>query len=429
MMTVQRKRRLRDKIQTSRGRLMESNPFFGLLLMYMQFVAVPGMKNMSTDGISIYFSPDFLDRLYDSEVDFILCHQIVHIISGHIWRLSDRQDEDYHFACDIKTNAHLTACGFKEERYPHLGEVHCRIPRCEDDPSEMTPEEIYGSLPYSLYMLDEKARSRYLVDSDLWWDKEADSDTEGEIIIEKPEAEGQYRNDSRTETDSSGAESLRQEWQSRTAAAVSSMEGDRSDSEGAGAAPDFAKRMIEKIRKPDVDWRKVLDNFIQERICDYSFSPPDRRFYDTGFFLPDFNEKEFVSKDVLFMVDTSGSIDDDELSAVYSEICGAAEQFGGKLRGMLGFFDSAVTPPLPFETVGDLMKIIPYGGGGTDFSVIFDYVRSNYKEEEPACIVIFTDGQGIFPAESAAMGIPVLWVINDVDITPPWGRVTHIMPV
>ena len=128
------------------------------------------------------------------------------------------------------------------------------------------------------------------------------------------------------------------------------------------------------------------------------------------------------------MADTSGSVRDRELAIVYSEIKGAIEQFGGKLTGKLGFFDADVTPPLPFDSVSDLMKIIPYGGGGTDFRVIFEYIRENCSKELPACIVIFTDGDGPFPDESEALGVPVLWVINNLRFTPPWGKVTRIMP-
>ena len=71
MMTEQRKQRLRKKIQESRGRLMDTHPFFALLLMYLKYVAVPGMKKISTNGRCIYFAPDFLDKLYDGEMDYI----------------------------------------------------------------------------------------------------------------------------------------------------------------------------------------------------------------------------------------------------------------------------------------------------------------------------------------------------------------------
>lgn len=444
MMTKQRRLRLRQKIQASRGRLIASHPFFGLLLMYLKFVAISDMKKMSTNGRCIYFSPDFVDKLYDHELDYILCHQIMHIIYGHIWRPYDREGDDYHFACDIQINTLLTRCGFIEERYAHLGNVYRKVPTKDSTPIEMTPEEIFASLPYSLYVFDERTRSKFLMDSDLWWNEKDDTGSFGEIVIDLPELDGMLReskdepggcsaadgDSEETDGGSGGSEGdLKQEWQGRAASAASGVASMGDDSKGYDDVPDFVKRMIDKMKEPTIDWKKILNNFVQERICDYSFAPPDRRFSDSEFFLPDFNEKDFVSKEVLFMVDTSGSVEDEDLAIVYSEIRGAIEQFGGKLTGKLGFFDADVTPPLPFENVGDLMSIIPYGGGGTDFTVIFDYIRNNCKDELPACIVIFTDGDGPYPSESEAMGIPVLWMINNFDITPPWGKTTRIIPV
>ena len=70
--------------------------------------------------------------------------------------------------------------------------------------------------------------------------------------------------------------------------------------------------------------------------------------------------------------------------------------------------------------------IRPKGGGGTSFEVIFDYVRSEMADREIASIIIMTDGQAPFPDESSAMGIPVLWMINNEDITPPWGKVARL---
>ena len=440
MMTKQRKLRLKQKIQASRGRLMASHPFFALLLMYLKFVAVPDMKKMSTNGRCIYFAPDFVDKLYDYELDYILCHQIMHIVYGHIWRLYDREGDDYHFACDILINTLLMDCGFVEDRYAHLGNVYRNVPNKGKRNAEMTPEEIYQHLPYSLYVFDAQTRSKFLIDSDIWWNEKADNGSLGEIILDVAELDGMLRESkgglgscSSEEGDSGatdgGEGELKQEWQGRVASAARSLTNSGKGSDGFGNVPDFVKRMISKMKEPTIDWKKILDNFVQECICDYSFAPPDRRFSDTDFFLPDFNDKDFVSKEILFMVDTSGSVKDADLAIVYSEIRGAVEQFSGKLTGMLGFFDVDVTPPLPFENVGDLMRIIPYGGGGTDFRVIFDYIRNHYKGELPACIVVFTDGDGPYPPPTEAMGIPVLWIINNLRITPPWGKVARIIPV
>ena len=63
-----------------------------------------------------------------------------------------------------------------------------------------------------------------------------------------------------------------------------------------------------------------------------------------------------------------------------------------------------------------------YGGGGTDFRVVFEYIRHEMSDQLPACIVIFSDGIGPYPAEVQALGIPVLWIINNIKTTPPLGK-------
>lgn len=101
--------------------------------------------------------------------------------------------------------------------------------------------------------------------------------------------------------------------------------------------------------------------------------------------------------------------------------------FDGRLEGKLGFFDADVKEPVSFSNATDLGHIKPKGGGGTDFRPIFTYVRDNYRNEYPACIVIFTDGYAPYPNESDALGIPVLWLINNEDMTPPFGKVARIL--
>ena len=92
------------------------------------------------------------------------------------------------------------------------------------------------------------------------------------------------------------------------------------------------KRALGQRKRATLDWRKLLIEFLQEEVNDYSFSPPDRRYDDSPFFLPDFNEKDYLVKEILFMVDTSGSVDEEQLTAAYAEMCGVVEQFNGKIK-------------------------------------------------------------------------------------------------
>lgn len=170
----------------------------------------------------------------------------------------------------------------------------------------------------------------------------------------------------------------------------------------------------------------VLNDFVQQEIVDYSFTPPDRRFDENPFFLPDFNDKDDLVEDILFMIDTSGSMSDGMITAAYSEVKGAIDQFDGKLKGWLGFFDAAIVAPKPFTNEEEFKIIKPAGGGGTDFQIIFEYVQKHMQGKLPACIIILTDGYAPFPREKLAGGIPVLWLLNNKNVAPPWGKVARI---
>ena len=180
------------------------------------------------------------------------------------------------------------------------------------------------------------------------------------------------------------------------------------------------------MKEPQTDWREILIDFLQEEVVDYSFMPPDRRFDDNPFFLPDFNDKDINPEKILFMIDTSASMSDDMVTDAYSEVKGAIDQFDGKLKGWLGFFDAVVIEPVPFEDEDEFKVIKAAGGGGTSFHVIFEYVKKYMEDDLPVSIIILTDGYAPFPKENAAMNIPVIWLINNDEVNPPWGKVARI---
>jgi len=226
---------------------------------------------------------------------------------------------------------------------------------------------------------------------------------------------------------SADGEILGELWVKRFADACEAVQV-RDPSNTRGLFPAFAQRIWGQLTKPQIDWRTVLNEFVQLEINDYSFCPPDRRYYDSPFFLPDWNawgQGDQVS-DILFMIDTSASVSDAMMTAAYSEIRGAMEQFGGMLQGWLGFFDAGIIEPVRFETVEQLEAIRPAGGGGTDFYIIFEYVKRHMGQTPPACIIILTDGYAPFPQEEMAMGIPVLWLICNDRVEPPWGKLARI---
>lgn len=435
-MTERRIEKLKILISESRARLLDHNPSFALLLMYLRFVAVPDMKKVSTDGITVFFNPQFIEKLTKTELDYVLCHQIMHIVFGHLETSSSLGSdlEDFHFACDIYINDNLSRAGFPVERYSHLGEMSCQIPwKKEFIVTDKTEVEIYEALPISLSYFDDRTRNRYLVDNHDFWHSRYALTEKDTVIIDFPKLDSTTELEVKYEDErDKGKDGMPQDGNYANAAgndlkafvysALKATQG----SNGKGDNHHVLSRALGRRKKSSLDWRKLLIEFLQEEVNDYSFSPPDRRYDDCPFFLPDFNEKDYLVKEILFMVDTSGSVSENELTAAYNEMCGVVEQFNGKISGKIGFFDDEVYPAVDFQSVKDILDIAPMGGGGTSFGIIFDYVKNEFKAQKPNCIIIFTDGQAEFPDEIEAMGIPVFWIINNYDITPPWGRIARI---
>ena len=400
------------RLLMSRMRILFTNGFYGLLLMHMEFAIDTRVKTACTDGRKIYFGPSFLSNLTDDELDFVMMHEVMHCALQHCFRGKDLDHEGFNIACDIVVNSNILASRNGNLKYITLskyGEAMHRTPK-GDEGCYYTAEQVYEMLP--VRNTKKKGQGSH-----------AKSSGDGD----KVSADGDWDDHSRWGT-AGDEDVLKDEWASRlqTAAEAISV---RQSATGQGLLPMCAERLLKELRKPQTDWRTILNVFVQEEITDYSFTPPDRRFDGGDFYLPDYNEKDEAVKDILFMVDTSASMSDDQITTAYSEIKGAIDQFGGRLRGWLGFFDAEIVEPKPFDSIDAFKTIRPYGGGGTRFDIIFNYVRKK-MDPMPVSIIIMTDGYAVFPKESAAMGIPVLWLLvnegSGEPVNPPWGKVARV---
>lgn len=446
------------RLLISRMRILCNHGLFGLLLMHITYSLDDGTATAYTNGERIAFSPEFLDGLSDSELDFVMMHEILHIVLQHCLRSDENDPELYNMAADIVVNSIIMAENGGDPRSITLSKYGESMHKAPDgkEGSVYTAEEIFQ-------MLCSSPKSRKLgkgnasgggglnkgdsgkaddpgkdiskeenSDKGIQGNDENTSPSQEKGRAQKKQAKPQSGNHSRGTWDdhsrwgkTENDDILRDVWVKRFCDACKAIS-IRDPGNSRGTIPMFAQRMLDELMKPQTDWRRILSDFIQEEINDYSFSPPDRRFDDCPFFLPDFNEKDETVKDILFMIDTSGSMSDKMITAAYSEVKGALDQFNGKLRGWLGFFDAEIIEPKPFSSLDEFMVIKPAGGGGTDFQIIFEYVDKHMIEEPPASIIILTDGYAPFPKEELAKGIPVLWLINNEKVDPPWGKVARI---
>lgn len=401
------------RLLLSRMRLLCNHGFYGLLLMHMIYTVNEAVETACTDGVRITFGTKFLDTLSDSELDFVMMHEILHVALQHCLRSDPEDPEAFNIAADIVVNSNILLENGMKPGSITLGKYGTSMHLAPDgkEGHEYTAEQVYAMLRKTPR---KKGSGRGSGFAEGRAEKRLATGLPGQTWDDHSQW-GKYEED----------DTLREVWVKRFEDAAKAIE-IRDPSNQRGLLPLFAQRILKDLRKPQTDWRTILNDFVQEEVVDYSFTPPDRRFEDSPFFLPDFNGKEDTVEDILFMIDTSASMSDDMITAAYSEVKGAIDQFDGKLKGRLGFFDAAIIEPKPFENEDDLKIIRPAGGGGTDFQIIFEYVHQHMADRLPASIIILTDGYAPFPQEKLAGGIPVLWLLNNEDVTPPWGKTARI---
>ncbi len=471
------------RFQNVRLNLLRKQPFYALLLMHMKFALDKTCEHSYTDGNRIAFNPDFLEDIDDTELEFVLMHNVLHAALSHPFRVQADYDlEVFDQACDIVVNSNiLYSFGGKDlskitlKKYgvmPHLA------PSGKEG-YELTLKQVYNELMCAQGKSAKKKKkglgeAKESGNSDVQNRKaedKADSEADGKVNERSKDASTQNsssesggekydsleaikaamlaKNKSLAMALSKNAEeekcktesqnphfddhsfwegddedkSQRDQWNDRVMRVTDTVLEKEDAHVGYGGPPLCAKRLVKALREPEVDWRALLNTFVQEEINDYSFTPPDKRMDDCPFFLPDFNEKDESVKNIWFLIDTSGSIGDKQISAAYSEIISAMDAFNNKLEGLLSFTEVFVTDPIPFCDPEELLSIVPVGGGGNDFGEIFRYMQRNMMDNPPASIVILTDGYDTYPKEEEAMGVPVLWLINNQDAhLPPWGK-------
>ena len=190
---------------------------------------------------------------------------------------------------------------------------------------------------------------------------------------------------------------------------------------GFGKGIGSLERLLNKLNAPRVNWQVLLRQFL--RLCrggSYSWMRPNRRFISRGLYLPGRQGKSFSG---IVALDTSGSTTD------------ALPQFVAELTGLLksfGKFDLSIiecdamiqqiwtvssNEPMP-----DLTQHRFEGGGGTDFTPVFDYIRDHHLT--PNVLIFFTDGYGSCPENKPPY--PVLWMLTKDGKAPvPWGQVIY----
>jgi predicted metal-dependent peptidase len=191
-----------------------------------------------------------------------------------------------------------------------------------------------------------------------------------------------------------------------------------------GKVPSGIWLMIDKLISPKMDWRSMLDVHIRSaQKDDYSYARISRKSFATGAILPSPGILDTI--DICVAIDTSGSMSDEQLRDILSEIKGIMLTFRD-FRLRVWTFDAKVHPQsfkeFSGENIDEIDEYKMYGRGGTVLEVNWSFMRKN--DIEPTRLIIFTDG------EVASWGDPnycdTLFVIHgNPGIKAPWGITAH----
>lgn len=369
-----------SNIDRAKSQLLLHQCFFASLLLRMPVREDERVPTMGTNGKEIVYNSKFVDSLPVPELISVLCHEIYHIIFEHMLRRGRRDMEKWNIATDYAINLLLHDARMPLPKMALLNEAY----------KGMYAEQIYDKLPNIKTL---KLPDGWCIGSvEDMTDKDGRGLTEDEIAEISKEVKANVRE----------------------AALIAKM---------AGKLPADMERMLGDLLNPKIPWREVLAKFLTVHVLtDYTWRLPNKRYVSHGIYLPALDEPEIG--DLVFVVDTSGSITDDDLVDLMSEVKGILIAFPTKSFWLLGC-DTRVASAQELTLQDDIHK--PKGGGGTSYVEPFKWVDK--QGMEPACLIYLTDGEcDSFPRERP--DYPVLWVLTQdssyykhVWEKPPFGDV------
>lgn len=408
---------LAKKLLLSRVRVLSNHGFYGLMLMHLN-MTIEDCRTAYTEGTKIAFGREFLSRLTQSETDFILMHEILHVALKHVFRGNEYDQELFNIACDIVVNSTILSESKGDLSTISVGgQVSMHLINGKEGVL-YTAEEVYEKLVKK----KDKILSNNALDTDSnKTDNSLDSNNTNNLDNEYSSLDDH----SKWPKDNEYQEDL---INNMIISVCDSINNQAECTNTIGNIPLQVELIYNKLKNGTIDWREMLANFLNfTPTYDYTFSPVDRRYDGTDLFMPDYNVVGLEQDDIniIFLIDTSGSITRTDLTNAYSEIKGALDQ-NIKMKAHIVFFDTVASAMYDFDSLDSLLKIKPLGGGGTSLNDFFNKLpRFQERLGKIDAIVCITDGYLDFPNESKRLNIPFIWLINNYKITPPWGIVAR----
>ena len=385
----------REKLVTARIGLLLRHSFFGNLATRMQLInADLWCSTAATDGLKFYYNSRFIMMLKPKEVEFLVGHEVLHVVYDHMGRRGNRDPEIWNIADDYAVNADL--------KRHKVGEFIKTVPCLYEQKYDgKAAEEIYDDLMKNVQKISIDDLLDQMIDDHM--DGEGENDGEG-----NGDKEGKSKRPTMSPEE---RERVRQEVKQAIINAASSAE--------AGSLPLGVERLIKQATNPVMPWRELIQTNLTSAIrTDYSWMRPSRRGWHMDAIMPGMNPGEEI--DVVVAIDMSGSISNKQAQQFLGEVGGMMDAFDG-YKVHVFCFDTETYNPKDFssENMDLIEEYEPMGGGGTDFDCIFKYLKD--IGNVPKRLICFTDGYP-FGSWGDADYCDTTWIIHgDKNPNPPFG--------
>ena len=385
-----------DRIKRAKVAIMRHKHFclFAGVMAFGKLTITTEIPAACTDGMNTMYNPDFIETLDDAELRLVILHETTHICYRHLHVWKDLWKEDgklTNIAADNFVNLALIDAD--------AGEGFLKMPKEGIQPDAQyrhkSVGQIFGMLkanppPKGKGKGKGKGDSGEGHDTHDW--EGASAQTEAEGVKQGEDIQKALRQ----------GEALRRKLAGRGTGGKDGMFGD--------------------LLAPKVDWRRQLRDFITETYAgrdESTWAKPNRRFLSDDVYMP--SMMGTTLSELVIGFDTSGScFYGDEMTRFVSEIAMIIEDIKpGKCHVV--YWDSSVTGMQTFEDGQFAVQTLkPTGGGGTDGSVLFDYLREH--KINPQAIVNFSDGE---VGNWGKSDWPTLWALT-TDAQAPHGTTIHL---
>jgi len=350
------------------------------------------IQTMATDGVSLFYNPDFVETLNAATLAGTLAHEVMHPALHHHVRRSGRDPKQWNVACDFAINPLLVDAGLS---LPDGVLIDNRF-------RGMSAEQIYNILESESETEQDSGYEDG--DEEPGAEKSKDSGSDGGDSNEPsaPVTEGgigQVLDAPPPDEGITTIEEQAREWDVAVNQATTVAR-------QAGKVPAGLNRTLEGAAEASVDWREMLRRLWSDTIpADYSWMRPNRRHIWAGVYLPGVI-REGVGE-IAIAVDCSGSVNARLLRLFEAEVCSIIE--GQRPQSVHVFYFDTEVHKVETYQAGEQVHLLPVGGGGTDFGPCFDWLEEHGIR--PQTLVFLTDLCGTFPDTEPAY--PVIWASTE----------------